>query len=610
MCPQLRRSALYPRELARALEGHSTLALRSETHRDHGALFVDLHQVQLLQTPDWQVIYGRRGTGKTFMLRMMEHRVNEAVDTDRCLALLITAQDCLASPVGTEVDDQRRALAYFQRFIEILGDRLAAKADVLLGKPSFLDTLSGSRKRASDQIVSAVARMLYLTETGQAVAAFDNINRELLDVAKSSDETDGGFGVDASIRPTGLKASLTAHFDRGSHHSEAHDARTTTNRAAVPHFAGIRDVILELLDVLCVERLYILVDEWSVLDPSGAKDIQPTVAEMLKRSFAGTAKVSIKIAANRYQTRLSNRGAGTTYKGFEVGADIFEGVNLDRALLQGQDLYAFYEALLFKRLVYAEPKLGLFDPEGEGKPDEQFVVSIFKDRRAFAEVIKASEGVPRTFAALIKALAQMHNFQVTPLWTASAAQKCILEMSERAADDTNYQSEAARLLAERVKPVVTATRSRVFLVPKAGLAGIANALDELFEKRLIHDYGKSAMGGPVRERWYAYQIDYGVWLDWERALPPEEAGWPLVGLGRALSRTPPHLLDPVGAERVACLETLEEAGVYVIDTTNWGHDHVVRCNNCNATFAKDERCYELRGLCPHCFMPAVSVATD
>ena len=88
MCPQIRRSALYPRELARALEGHSTLALRSETHRDHRALFVDLHQVQLLQTPDWQVIYGRRGTGKTFMLRMMEHRVNEAVDTDRCLALL------------------------------------------------------------------------------------------------------------------------------------------------------------------------------------------------------------------------------------------------------------------------------------------------------------------------------------------------------------------------------------------------------------------------------------------------------------------------------------------------------------------------------------------
>jgi hypothetical protein len=170
MCAQARRGGLYASELAHALKRHGTLALRSETHRDYRELFVDLNQIDLLDTPDWQVIYGRRGTGKTFMLSMMDQRVNEQLETTRSLSLLITAQDCLASPVGITVDDRTRALAYFQRFVEILGDKLADHAEELLGKPTFLDGISGARKRTIDKIDTAVVEMLELTQSGRARA--------------------------------------------------------------------------------------------------------------------------------------------------------------------------------------------------------------------------------------------------------------------------------------------------------------------------------------------------------------------------------------------------------------------------------------------------------
>lgn len=609
MGAQVSRSGLYSAELAKALKRHGTLALRSETHRDYPQLFVDLNQLELLDTTDWQVIYGRRGTGKTFMLSMMEQRVNDTLEKSRSLALLVTAQDCLASPVGIQVDDRLRALAYFQRFVEILGDKLADHAEILLGKPSFLDGISGARKRAIDKIEAAVVDMLDLTQTGLRIAAFDDVRHEVTEKVRSSDERRSAVALDAAVRLPAPTSSVEGQHRRFSERSESREASTTTSHPPVPHFPGVRDVIVGLLEVLEVKRLYVLIDEWSVLDSSGAKDIQPTFAEMLKRSFAGTPRISIKIATNRYQTRWSNKGAGTTYRGFEVGADIFEGVNLDRALLQGEDLYSFYEALLFKRLAYLEPALARFVTEEDGRPNEQFILSIFKDRRAFAELIKAAEGVPRTFVALVKAMAQMHNFSVVPLWTAHSAQRCILEKSESAEVDTDYKSEAAQLLSERIKPVVTTTRSRVFLVPKASVASISNALDELFEKRLIHEYAKGALAGPVRERSYTYQVDYGVWLDWERALPPDEASGPIAQIGRVVNRTP-HLLDPGGGERAPTLETLEEAGAHVINASSLGSAAFITCQSCNARFSKGERCYELRGLCPSCFLeatPAVGV---
>jgi hypothetical protein len=597
---------LYHSELGRALKRHGALALRSETQGDYREqLFVDLNQIDLLDTPDWQVIYGRRGTGKTFMLSMMEDRVNQRFREGRQLALLITAQDCLASPVGVTVDDQIRALAYFQRLIEILGDKLADHADRILGKPSLLDGLSGARKRAADRIVSAVVEMLELTQTGRKVSAFDDVRRETTEKVASNRHRASGLNADASLRMRSAKLAAEASLGRKDEHSRTSETLTQTSRPAVPHFPGVRDVIVGLLEVLQVQRLYILIDEWSVLDPSGATDIQPTIAEMLKRSFAGTPRISVKLATNRYQTRLSNRGAGTSYKGFEVGADIFEGVNLDRALLQREDLYAFYEQLLFKRLVYVEPAVSVFATADGGGPNEQFVRSIFKDKRAFAELIKAAEGVPRTFVALVKAMARMHDFKVTPLWTIAAAHRCILEKSERAEDDTDYKSEAAQLLTERIKPVVTATRSRVFLVPKPSAGPISKALDELFEKRLIHEYPNVAIAGAVRERWYAYQVDYGVWLDWVRALPPEESAGAIGQIGRVLTRAP-HLLDPGGGERAPRLQTVEDAGDHVIDQSSLGSNDLVTCQSCNSRFSRAERCFELRGLCPNCFFEAAA----
>ena len=45
------------------------------------------------------------------------------------------------------------------------------------------------------------------------------------------------------------------------------------------------------------------------------------------------------------------------------------------------------------RLLYCEPELKVFDPRRTGFPDEQFLLSIFRDERAFSELVKVAKEI-------------------------------------------------------------------------------------------------------------------------------------------------------------------------------------------------------------------------
>jgi len=357
---------------------------------------------------------------------------------------------------------------------------------------------------------------------------------------------------------------------------------------AVPRFPLIRPLLLNLLDEIGVEHLNILIDEWSALDPTGATAIQPEFAELLKRTFAGTPHISVKIATNRYQSRFSNHAAGGQYRGLEMGADFFEAVNLDRSLLDEEDLIRFYGRVLFKRLLVCEPGLEVFDPRGTGQPVDQFLLSIFHDGRAFRELVRGSEGIPRRFLLTFNALSQACSHSLHRLWDSSFVQHRIREISLEEESDVGYHSEASQLLSHQVKNIVTSTGSRAFLVQREDREILESAVEELLEKRLVHEYPRSKLPPDVRDEYDCYLVDYGLWLDWERAfvasdVEPAEAPLPAAGL---------DLL-----ERRAALDTLTVKAA-TLDRSK------LTCRSCHSVFAAEARSYQLKGLCPECFEPA------
>lgn len=167
------------------------------------------------------------------------------------------------------------------------------------------------------------------------------------------------MGVGAKVGPIDQSTTATAALSVERNSSSSSQVTAQYEAGAVPRCAVVRRKLVELLQILRVRHLNILIDEWSTLDPTGSLMTQPLFAEYIKRSFAGSPLISVKIATNRYQTRFSNRGSGGNYTGVEVGADVFDAVNLDRVILDSSHLESFFELLLYKRLLHRERALAV-----------------------------------------------------------------------------------------------------------------------------------------------------------------------------------------------------------------------------------------------------------
>ena len=81
------------------------------------------------------------------------------------------------------------------------------------------------------------------------------------------------------------------------------------------------------------KRIWILIDEWSTI-PS---DLQPYLADLLRRTFFTSQNISIKIAAIEHRSAVKIDRPDSSYIGFELGADIHPAINLDDYLVFDND---------------------------------------------------------------------------------------------------------------------------------------------------------------------------------------------------------------------------------------------------------------------------------
>ena len=133
-------------------------------------------------------------------------------------------------------------------------------------------------------------------------------------------------------------------------------------------------------------------------------------------------------------------------------------------------------------------------------------------------------------------------------------------------------------------PVVTSTGSRIFMVTRTDRAAFASAFDELLEKRLVHEHPPGQLPAKVRIHYEAFQVSYGVWLDWERPFDRKEL---------AVEKC----FDTAKGFKKNLLERLK------IDVSLVNRSHIT-CARCHAQFPENARSFVVRGLCPECFEPA------
>ncbi len=195
--------------------------------------------------------------------------------------------------------------------------------------------------------------------------------------------------------------------------------------------------------------------------------------------------------------------------GIEVGADVAANVDLDEFMVfeQNEDqARSFFRGLLFKHITAGQDEL-VHPTIASMKSDTELIRDGFTDRRAFDELVRAAEGVPRDASNIAARAALRASWSKISVPDVRVTARAWFQNDKEAA--LRRRPNALPLLNWIIDRVVRETRARGFLVSQKSAA--APLLLALFDGRVLHVVrkGYSAQDQPG-ERYDVYVIDYGA----------------------------------------------------------------------------------------------------
>lgn len=460
------------------------LSRRAESYdRAHlVATFVDVGPLfTMLSNRDHQILYGRRGTGKTHVLAYLADTVESRGD----LAIQIDMRT-IGSSGGIYADS---ALTLSERATRLLSDTLGSIHEQLL-------THAINDKHGLD--LSRIGPALdELADSATEVKVIGTTSEEEI-LAKESGRVSKD-GISLNILPP--KASVSIQLEEQEKERIEKKVSRSGSQLHRVHFGAVLSAFTKLSALINGKRIWILLDEWSEVP----LDLQPYLADLLRRSIFPVNGISVKIAAIEQRTsfRISDPASG--YVGIEIGADAASSLSLDDFMVfenESERAKEFFETFLYKHaLPFME---GGVVPAG---PSE-LVRMAFTQSNAFDEFVRAAEGVPRDAINIVGLAAQRATEQpISVPDVRIAARQWYQRGKERAVHNPKAQS----LLRWIVDEVIKHRRARAFMVRSDMRSPL---IDYLFDARVLHvvKQGVSTHEQPG-VRYDVYSIDYGCYVD-------------------------------------------------------------------------------------------------
>ena len=451
------------------------------------ATFVDAGPLSaLLSSIDHQIMYGRRGTGKTHALTYLVETKIAGGD----IGILVDMRT-IGSTGGLYADP---SISLAERATRLLVDTLICIHESLLSY-----SIENSERIDLSQAGHILDR---LADAATNVRVVGTIKETRSSITSSAEI--GGSGLSGEISPSSARLHVGT---KDEHEKFRSDSDQIINEGISNHriiFGDVQHALYAFAELLRPNRIWIVLDEWSDVP----LDLQPYLADFIRRCIFPVTGVTVKIGAIEHRSKFRIPSDNGGYVGIELGADATADVNLDDFMVFDNDADRakdFFREFLFKHFRAAS-----VSTEGDlpSTPTE-LIRRGFTQSNAFDEFVRAIEGVPRDAINII----------------ALAAQKALDDLISvpdiRSAANTWYQrdkqsavastSDALNLLRWIIDQVIGERRARAFLL----LSDARHPLiDSLFDSRVLHNLKRniSAHDQPG-VRYDVYKLDFGCYID-------------------------------------------------------------------------------------------------
>ncbi|MFT3896351.1 MAG: hypothetical protein QM719_01405 [Thermomonas sp.] len=465
------------------------LAKRAETHDPQHIIdsFVDIGPLfTLLSNPDNQIIFGRRGTGKTHVLGYLASELRK----DDIVTVQLDMRT-IGSTGGIYSDPN---IQLGERATRLLVDTLIAIHDQVLTR------------------VLEDTETLDLSQIGPILDAFAETSTELT-VEGGIEQESTSSGSSTSSSKTGVSfvagpaPAITADLADKSETSTGNVSRVKQSGAQRlrVQFGPLTRRLQQLVEALPAKSLWVILDEWSEVP----LDLQPYLADFLRRCVIPAKGVTVKIAAIAQRSNFRIEDSSVGHIGMEIGADAAASLSLDEFLVfdnNPEQAKQFFSELLYRHISALAKSDNDFEPPNSAAA---LTGELFTQVTAVDEFARASEGVPRDAINIIGLAAQKSpNAPISVQDVRSAARTWYTRAKQQA---IATKPDAQRLLNWIIDEVIKHRQARAFLLED----GVRDELiDFLYDARVLHVIreGVSSQDYAGR-RFNVYAIDYGCYVD-------------------------------------------------------------------------------------------------
>jgi hypothetical protein len=271
----------------------------------------------------------------------------------------------------------------------------------------------------------------------------------------------------------------------------------------VLHFGEISAAIQAIEKQLNGRRLWVLLDEWSNLPI----DLQPYLADLIRRTLFVLKGVTVKIAAIEYRSDFAIKLSRGGYIGIELGADVTTDANLDDFMVFDNDVTK--SGQFHRQLLWNHIKEGTQVASDDVTEADELIRRSFSQENVFTELVRAGEGVPRDFINILSLATQYSNGERI---TMNAVRKAALNWYQTGKANTlRAREDANRLLEWVIEKVIKHRRTRAFLVKSQQSYPL---LEELFDARVVHVIKRRVSSNDQPgERFDVFKLDYGCYVD-------------------------------------------------------------------------------------------------
>lgn len=523
-------------------------------------IYADKSILDRLVNRNNQIIYGRRGTGKTHLLFALQELIfsNNSGNDIKEFPIYFDLRKFLPLLTSSSSVSLENAILIFQTIINETVEELIKNFKYIfdisdISSPTLFEQVR--LEKIKEQL-----QKLNIEFNGREFKRLGSIafsKEEVRNIATS---------LNISQEP-----SLSFDLDSGTKKSFSQESILYVS------FSEISKSLTELSSLFNNVRVTCLLDEWSEIP----LNLQPYVAELLKRVFIAS-NYTLKIAAIPYRSKFRDTIHDDIKIGLEEGGDIFP-ISIDNRFIFEVDKNGtrnFYNEILINHMKQ-------IDSEIFEDVDENRFVNYFFANQALSEILIASAGIPRDFMNLF-ILAYNNRTNLT--------QRIILKNIRNSTtqwytsdkkEEIDKDPTTRHLFEELVNQVILVKKKTHFLLPQKYSEN--SYVKKLIDLRVLHLRQKGISHRHITNKTYdVYSIDYGSYTSLAITKSSLNTDFnELIGQ-----------LNTISDIRSARSLSIEDD---FFERFNLETGQGIKCNKCSKTIDMNHAAYIKQNICNHCF---------